>query len=110
MERERKSILELWEENPYLEYGSHDKLVALVLCPDPYCEDYMYDYNEIIYTVPVGWLLNWLTLHDNNRSGWREGEMFKWLQEEYTSEESEQIFNDAMKDQKIVTLNFDSVA
>lgn len=55
----------------------------------------------------MDWLLNWLALYDSNRSHWREEEMFEWLQEKYTSEESEQIFNDAMVDQKIVTLNFD---
>lgn len=107
MERKRENIFKQWRGRPYLEYGKHEKLVSLSLCPDPYCEDFSYDYVEIVFTVPVEWLVNWLALYDNNRSYWREKEMFKWLREEYTSEESERIFNDAMEEQKIVTLNFD---
>lgn len=107
MERKREDILKQWRGRPYLEYGKHEKLVALSLCPDPYYEVPEYDYVEIVFTVPVEWLLNWLVLYDSKCSHWREEEMLTWLQEDYTSEESEQIFQDAMVEQKIVTLNFD---
>lgn len=107
MERKRKDILKLWKSKPYLEFGKHKKLVALSFCPDPYCELSEYDYDEVVFTVPVEWLLNWLSLYDSNYSHWGEEEMLEWLQEVYTSEESEQFFENALEDQKIVTLNFD---
>lgn len=106
MERKREDILKQWKRRPYLEYGKHEKLVILSLCPDPYCEDFSYDYVEIVFTVPVEWLLDNLALYDNKRSHWRWKELSEWLKNEYTSDDSEQIFNDAMVDQKIVTLNF----
>lgn len=107
MERKREDVLKQWRRRPYLDYGKHEKLVSLSLCPDPYCEDMEYYYVEIIFTVPVEWLLDWLALYNSDYSHWREEEMFEWLREKYNSEESGQIFKDAMEEQKIVTLNFD---
>lgn len=104
MQYKKQDILRKWHSRPYLNFGDHKKLLALCVTVDNYNEMPGYDYDEIIFTVPCEWLLNWLWENDN--ANWTEEKMIEWLQSEYTSEDSEEIFNDAMIAQQIVTLNF----
>lgn len=102
MYKKRDGLIREWEDNfSPLELGEHANLIALVVMPD--AGDDECDYKEIIFTVPTQWLLGWLWENDSDH--WTEERMREWLKNEYTSEDSKEIFDDAMLERKVITLN-----
>ena len=95
----------------------HEPLAALCMVVDT--PDYNRDY-EIVFTVPISWLLsklnereenwdqeklfNWLDEH-KGRNEWDQEKLFSWLNEEYVSDDSEWVWEEACLDKKIVTFN-----
>lgn len=76
------------------------RVEKLVVAPDPYCEDPDCDYDELVFYIPSDWLIKWLQENGYNISN--QAEMKRWLSEEYTSEDSENIWNNAVNNNQIV--------
>ena len=101
-EWKREDIRSVVKDNCYLKYGEHEDLKSLCICP--FAEDetfYKNDYYEMIFVVPTNWLKEVV------------GEMFEvkdldyWLQNEYSTDESEIIFERALNERQVVMIDFD---
>lgn len=96
----QKQIRDLVKENCYLKIGEHEDLKALCICPFAEDEVIETDFTEIIFVVPLNWLKeiakNFFKVDDINH----------WLKNEYTSEESERIFETAFMERQIVMVDF----
>lgn len=97
----KKDIRNIVKENCYLKFGDHEDLKALCICPFSKDEEfYNPDYQELSFIVPTNWLKEVVK------------EMFEikdldyWLQNEYTSDESEVIFERALNERQIVMVDF----
>lgn len=94
----KSTIKNLIKDNCYLEFGKHANLKAL-------CVNYegfeVTDWDELTFVVPTEWLKEFC----KNEFGVQDLDVF--LQEEYTSEESNIIFWAALKDRQVVMVDFD---
>lgn len=95
----RKEIRKIVEDHRYLNFWTHEDLKGLCVCPYE-DEDYNPDYQEMIYIVPTKWLKNIV----KEEFGIKNLDL--WLQEEYTSDESEIIFERALNERQIVMVDF----
>lgn len=82
-------------QNKYRNFGEHEKLVGLTCVFE--CDDYC---TEVSYAVPIHWLLNHLTKLDKEEWDWQR--LQNWLQNEYTSEDSESILRYAITENQVV--------
>lgn len=82
--------------NTKYNYGNHELLVNMSCVFD----DYEPDGFEITFAVPIDWLVNWLEWADNGNE-WNREKVLAWLNNEYTSEDSEKILVDAITKNKI---------
>ena len=98
----RSIIRSIVKNNCYLKFGEHEDLKALCVCP--YAEDetfYEPDYYELAFVVPLNWLKTVVKeLFDVN-------DLDYWLQNEYTTDESELIFARALNERQVVMVDFD---
>ena len=97
----RATISNLVKNNSYLEFGLHKDLKALCLLP--YSEDeefYNPDYEELVYVVPKDWL------SENAKELFNVTNLDNWLQNEYTSDESEVLFSKALSERMVVMVEF----
>lgn len=77
--------------------ADHETLLALSCAVD---DDFQSD--EIVFTVPAGWLLENMR-RDN--PDWELRDLQEWLRSEYTSEDSEMILDSALLEGQVATLN-----
>lgn len=95
------TIRSIVKNNSYLEFGYHEDLKAL--CISPYADDetcYDSDYEELTYVVPKKWL------EKVAKEEFEVEVLDMWLQEEYTSDESEVIFSRALSERQVVMVDF----
>lgn len=95
----KRTIRNLVKENCYVRFGDHEDLKALCICPFDE-EDYKADYEELAYVVPSNWLKQTVKeLFDVD-------DVDMWLKEEYTSDESELVFERALNERQVVMVDF----
>lgn len=94
----RSQIREMVHKNCYLDIGKHEDMK--VLCCVPYSEEEKADYYELKYVVPTDWLI------EKARDLFGVNGIQKWLEDEYISEESELIFVEALRERKVVMVDF----
>lgn len=97
----KSTIRNIVENNSYLEFGKHEDLKAV--CMQPYAEDdtfYNSDYYELTFIVPAKWLKN------ITKKMFEVDDLDNWLQNEYTTNESELIFERALNERQVVTVDF----
>lgn len=99
----RDDIRDLVYTNKYLKFQKHEDLKGMCICPFCYDEDYAYyepDYEELLFIVPANWLKN------KAKELFEVNDLDSWLQNEYTSDESEIIFENAIKERQVVMIDF----
>ena len=95
----KRTIRNLVKENCYVRFGDHEDLKALCICHFD-DEDYKADYEEMTYVVPSNWLKQVAKeLFDID-------DVDIWLREEYTSDESELVFERALNERQVVMVDF----
>lgn len=77
----------------------HEPLAALCYVFDDF---YTGLEHEVIFTVPVDWLIGKLDEQTGKRY-WDQYKLFMWLNEEYTSDDSEWVWEQAVEENKLVT-------
>ena len=98
----KETIKDIVKKNCYLKFGDHEDLKALCVCPFVLDEEfYNSDYDEMIYVVPTNWLKEVV------KREFEIEDLDNWLQHEYTSDESETIFEIALNERQVVMVNFD---
>ena len=90
----------LLKECNYQAYGRHDLLFSLSCIFEDDCGD-----TEVIFAIPADWLQTWMLR--NTGKYWSFEEIQKWLQETYTSEDSEDILKKAALENRIAFYNVD---
>lgn len=95
----KADIRQMVKDMCYLRFGDHEDLKALCIYPFDE-EDYSGDYQEMTYVVPS----NWLKQTAKELFGVEDIDL--WLQEEYTSDESELIFERALNERQVVMVDF----
>ncbi len=96
------TIRNIVKNNCYLQFGDHEDLKALCVCP--YAEDesfYNPDYQELTFIVPTNWL------KETAMEMFEVDNLDYWLQNEYTTDESELIFEKALNKRQVVMVDFD---
>ena len=97
------NIVSMLKESRYTEYGRHDLLISMS-CVYEYHEsleevDLETDF-EIIFAVPIDWLVA-LKNEESKDYLWGQGDVRGWLQEKYTSEDSQAILEKAVLEHKV---------
>ena len=95
----KADIRQMVKDMCYSRFGDHEDLKALCVCPF-YEEDYNGDYQEMTYVVPS----NWLKQTAKDLFGIEDIDI--WLREEYTSDESELVFEKALNERQVVMVDF----
>lgn len=98
----KDDIRKVVKENCYLHFGEHKDLKSL--CILPFAEDetfYHPDYYEMTFVVPLDWL------RDTVSDLFEVDDLDYWLQNEYTTDESEIIFEKALNERQVVMVDFD---
>ena len=98
----RTTIINLVESHPYLEFGKHEDLKAVCVCPyvEDGEEDFAPDYEELTFIVPKEWL------KEVCKELFNVDNLDRFLTEEYTSDQSEVIFERALNENKVVMVDF----
>lgn len=98
----KSTIRNLVKNNCYLRFGDHEDLKALCVCP--FADDetfYNPDYYELTFVVPTNWL------KEVAKEMFEVEDLDDWLQNEYTTDESEVIFVRALDERQVVMVDFD---
>ena len=77
----------------------HEPLAALCYVFDDY---YTEEEHEVLFTVPVEWLIEKLD-EETGKRYWDEYKLFMWLNDEYTADDAEWIWEQAVEENKLVT-------
>lgn len=95
----KREMQELIEQHCYLSFGKHENLKALCINEEDFVPERR-DWLEAIFIVPVTWLTDfcWKKYQVQN--------LDDFLQNEYTSDESELIFAHALMDRQVVMIDF----
>lgn len=106
----RKRLLNRLASAKYTELHKHKDLIAFYVCdgyfaynPETSKEEET-DFNEIIAVVEKDWLFDLIKSENNNIR--TDIEALRFLQEEYTSDDSEPWFEKALAAHKIVMIDF----
>lgn len=86
----------LLNDNPYTAYAKHDLLFSMSVIFEDDDGD-----TEIVFAVPADWLQTWLFNATGDAVCRSFADIRKWLQEEYTSEDSERILEEAALNNKV---------
>lgn len=95
-------IRKVVRDNYYLEFSDHKDLKAL--CVEPFTDEEEYnvsDYNFFVFAVPSEWL------KEVAKRMFNINDLNKWLQIEYTTDESQAIFEEALNERQVVMVDFD---
>ena len=98
----KDTIRKVVSENCYLNFGAYEDLKAICVCP--FAEDeefYEPDYHTCIVVVPNNWL------KDVVNEMFEVDDLDYWLKNEYTTDESEVIFERALNERKVVMIDFE---
>lgn len=97
----KNTIKNIVNNNCYLKFGDHEDMKALCICP--FAEDetfYTPDYRELTFIVPTHWLKEVV------KEMFEVEDLDDWLKNEYTTDESEQIFTRALNERQVVMVDF----
>ena len=84
----------------FADYGKHEPLTNLSCVYDCKSLHDGYKYQtEIIFAVPLWWLNEYLV--DTTHEDWDWGDIQRWLESEYTSEDSQPILEKAIAENKV---------
>ena len=93
----------------YQNYSEHNDLISFCVCSE-FFENLeksngkeIADFNEVIVVVEKEWLFDLIKKTENLK---RDSDVKKFLQEEYTSEDSNYWYSDAILNRKIVSITF----
>jgi hypothetical protein len=87
---------------PYMEFSEHKDLIAFCVCSEYFmdCEDeengIEADFNELVAVVEKDWLFEYMDMEDP----------LDYLQNEYTSDDSIDWYDEALKHNKVVMVSF----
>lgn len=102
----KNKILKLYHEHPYTKFAEHNELVGLIVCAESFYEDdERKEFDELLFAVEKDWLINYLNTH-RYWIEWDFEEVQRWLQDEYASDDSYEIFCDALLENAIAMLQF----
>ena len=101
----RKQILDEFAQHHYVDFWKHKDLVAMCVCGAYIADENECDFEEVVFVLEKEWLLTRLKKEEQFEDFDSE-KLQKWLQDTYTSGDSEWIFNEAMKANKIVMVDF----
>lgn len=93
------TIRNLVKNSCYLNFGEHENLKAICINEED-IESKSRDWNEMTFIVPTEWL------KDFCKREFKVDDLDYFLQEEYTSDESEIIFSEALSKRQIVMVDF----
>lgn len=109
MNKVRKRILKEVSEAKYQDYEKHRDLISFCVC-DGYFgynvdtdEEEESDFDEVIVVVEKDWLFDLIKRTEDFRT---DDEVLKFLQEEYTSDDSSAWYCDALREYKVVMVDF----
>ena len=92
----------LIDMTPYKEYSEHKDLISFSICSEYFmdCEDESNgieaDFDEVIAIVEKDWLFDYMNMENP----------LEYLQNEYTSDDSIDWFDEALKHNKVVMVGF----
>ena len=95
----KADIKQIVKDMCYSRFGDHEDLKALCVYPFD-GKDYNGDYQEMTYVVPSNWL------KQTAKELFEVDDIDIWLQEEYTSDESELVFERALNERQVVMVDF----
>lgn len=109
MNKVRERILKEVAEAKYQDYEKHRDLISFCVC-DGYFdynadtdEEEESDFDEVIVVVEKDWLFNLIKQNNNFKMDY---EVRSFLQEEYTSDDSSMWYCDALREHKVVMVDF----
>lgn len=110
MNKVRERILREVNEFYYQDFSLHKDLIAFSVCngyfewnPDAYTEE-VADFNELLVVVEKDWLFQRIKMENENILTNEDARRF--LQEEYTSDDSSIWYEEAILANKIVMVDF----
>lgn len=109
MNKVRERILKEIAEAKYQDYEKHRDLISFCVCDGYFVynadtdEEEESDFDEVIVIVEKDWLFNLIKRTEDFRT---DDEMLKFLQEEYTSDDSIMWYCDALRGRKVVMVDF----
>lgn len=109
MNKVRERILKEVTEAKYQDYEKHRDLISFCVCDDYFGynadtdEEEESDFDEVIVVVEKDWLFNLIKRTEDFRT---DDEVLKFLQEEYTSDDSIMWYYDALRKHKVVMVDF----
>ena len=95
----KSTIRNLVKNNCYLEFGKHENLKAVCINEEDIESDTR-DWMELTFIVPTEWLKSFC------KNEFEVDDLDYFLKEEYTSDESEIIFAEALSNRQIVMVDF----
>jgi len=104
MNKIRKQILQNIPE--YIDFSKHKDLIAFCVCGECFdgsSPDEEADFSELIVIVEKDWLFSLVKKTENLVT---DKQALKFLQEEYTSEDSKYWFDESIREKKIATVSF----
>lgn len=110
MNKVRERILKEVENANYVDFSKHKDLIAFCACDEFFgwnpvtCEEEETDFNELIVVVEKDWLFNHIKM--GNRDIVTDEDVRKFLQEEYTSDDSGEWYDVAIMENKVVMVDF----
>lgn len=109
MNKVRERIFKDVENAKYKDLSKHEDLISFNVC-DEYLsynpdtdEDEESDFDEVIVVVEKDWLFDLIKRTEDFRT---DDEVLKFLQEEYTSDDSSMWYCDALREHKVVMVDF----
>lgn len=109
MNKVRERILKEVSEAKYQDYEKYRDLIPFCVCDDYFGynadtdEEEESDFDEVIVVVEEDWLFNLIKRTEDFRT---DDEVLKFLQEEYTSDDSIMWYYDALRKHKVVMVDF----
>jgi hypothetical protein len=102
----KSKLLKIYREHPYTKFAEHNELIALIVCAESfYGDDERKEFDELLFAVEKDWLINYLNTY-RDWIKWDFEEVQRWVQNEYASDDSHEIFCDALLENAIVMLQF----
>lgn len=109
MNKVRERILKEVTKAKYQDYGKHRDLISFCVC-DGYFdynadtnEEEESDFDEVIVVVEKDWLFDLIKRQNDFKMDY---EVRSFLQEEYTSDDSSMWYCDALREHKVVMVDF----
>ena len=102
MNEVRQRILYNLSQNHYLDFEKHKDLISFCVCSEwftDYKDENEPDFNELIVVIEKDWLFSYMKKEGIN-------DPLKYLQEEYTSDDSYDWYEEGISNQKIVMISF----